>query len=129
MAGDAVVAVLVDVGLAVGNDDDLVGREVVPQQRAQSFRAPLRDRLGLLAAGTVDFAQQPLQVPHQRLQAGAAAAGPVQVVEVIGVAANRTAVVVCGSGPATPFACRAVIACLARQLRHQPATEIPRLNE
>ena len=94
VAGDAVVAVLVDVGLAIGDDDDLVGRKIVPEQRAQPLGAPLRDRLGLFAARAVDLPQQPLQVANQRLEAGAAASGPIEVVEIVVAQAS--------SAPASP---------------------------
>jgi hypothetical protein len=83
VAGHAVVTMLVNIGLAVRHHDDFIRRKIVPEQGPQAFRAPLRHRLRLLAAGTIDFAQQPLQVPHQGLQSGAAPAGAIQIIQVM----------------------------------------------
>ena len=76
-ADDPAVLVLVDIRLAVGDDDDLVGREVVPQQRAQALGAPLRPLLGLFAARAVDLSQKALQIAQQRTQPRAVARGKI----------------------------------------------------
>jgi hypothetical protein len=60
----------VDVGLAVGNQQDLVAAQVFMQDGAQRLRVPAHLRLVAHAPLAVQFAHQGLQVARDRLELG-----------------------------------------------------------